>query len=394
MRYAVMTAAKKKTKPPTGEPVGAAKQREDGAPVPRDEIDPDLIKLRRPPLRIGLLSSAAIVLVSLFFIFRLSPDRHFAGVSSTATVVSAKDVLVNGMSNDQFVAISGEPLASHTIRVTRTSGNPGIRVTPLRGSGGRLWLVLPGEAMTQVNETLSPQNFPLYQGRLRKLDELRFASVVRDYANTHARPVFASVPAMRAGFKGGNIKTITGDEVTAHDDDRVVVETTDPNAAKLLVTYHDKMPDLKAWTTALTSAGLLRADQVPEKTTFDTAVFMVKTTNAVTAVTSKLEAAQMFAYKVEPVVLNLETTFGALRVSTGESLQLGKTMVPDSQIDLVGVFAEREIPSDAYALVVDEKPGDYWYIMPLTIALGVLTLLFGWSFVRTLRRDVLSPSTT
>lgn len=37
--------------------------------------------------------------------------------------------------------------------------------------------------------------------------------------------------------------------------------------------------------------------------------------------------------------------------------------------------ASREIPSDAYALVVGETPSEYWHIRPLTIALGLLTLL-------------------
>ncbi|MBP9086873.1 MAG: hypothetical protein KBG15_12185 [Kofleriaceae bacterium] len=386
-----MTAPDKadKTTTPSG---SNAKTREPGAPVPRDEIDPELIKLRRPPLRIGLLSSAAMVLVGVFFIFRLAPDRHFGGLADKPTVVSVKDILANNVSGDQFVTFAGEPLTAHTIRVTRTTGNPGLRAAPVRGSSDRVWLVLPGGAMTQINEALSPQGIPQYQGRLRKLNELRFAGVMRAYANQHPRPVFAPVAAIRNSFTAGNIVTVTGDTVTAHDNDRVVVETTDPDAAKLMVTYHDKMPDLAAWQSALSTAGLITVNQAPDKTTFDTATFTLRTSNAVVAATQKLEAAQLLAYKLEPVVRNLETTFAGLRASTAGTLTFGPTVIADAQIDLIGVYAAREIPSDAYALVVGETPSEYWHIRPLTIALGLLTLLFGWSFVRTLRRDVLPRS--
>lgn len=386
-----MTAPDKadKTTTPSGSDT-KPKLREPGAPVPRDEIDPDLIKLRRPPLRIGLLSSAAVVLVSVFFIFRLAPDRHFGGLADKPTAVSVKDILANSVTGDQFVTFAGEPLTAHTIRVTRTTGNPGLRAAPVRGSGDRLWLVLPGGAMTQINEALSPQGIPQYQGRLRKLNELRFAGVMRGYANEHPRPVFAPVAAIRSSFSDGKLVTVTGDTVTAHDNDRVVIETTDPDAAKLMVTYHDKMPDLAAWQAALSATGLIAATQAPDKTTFDTATFTLRASNAVVSATQKLEAAKLFAYKIEPVVRNLETTFAVLRASAPGALAFGATAIADAQIDLVGVYAAREIPSDAYALVVGEAPQEYWHIMPLTIALGVLTLLFGWAFVRTLRRDVLT----
>lgn len=367
-----------------------AKPREPGAPVPRGEIDPDLIKLRRPPLRIGLLSSAAVVLVSVFFIFRLAPDRHFGGLADKPTAVSVQDILANSVTGDQFVTFAGAPLTAHTIRVTPTTGNPGLRAAPVRGSGDRLWLVLPGGAMTQINEALSPQGMPQYYGRLRKLNELRFAGVMRGYASSHPRPVFAPVTTLRSSFTDGKLGTVTGDTVTARDGDRVVVETTDPDAATLMVTYHDKMPDLLAWQAALSATGLIAANQAPDKTTFDTATFTLRASNAVVSATQKLEAAKLLAYKIEPVVRNLETTFAGLRASAPGALVFGSTAIADAQIDLVGVYAAREIPSDAYALVVGETPQEYWHIMPLTIALGVLTLLFGWAFVRTLRRDVLT----
>ena len=62
---------------------------------------------------------------------------------------------------------------------------------------------------------------------------------------------------------------------------------------------------------------------------------------------------------------------------------------PTPQLDLVGLYVERSIPSDAYALITGERPEDYWYVLPITIALGVIGLVFAWALVRAVKRDLL-----
>ena len=63
--------------------------------------------------------------------------------------------------------------------------------------------------------------------------------------------------------------------------------------------------------------------------------------------------------------------------------------VPDAQVDLVGLYVERAIPSGAYALITGEKPEDYWYVMPVVLAVAAIALLFAWALVRAIRRDLL-----
>jgi hypothetical protein len=55
----------------------------------------------------------------------------------------------------------------------------------------------------------------------------------------------------------------------------------------------------------------------------------------------------------------------------------------------VGVYTARAIPEDAYALLVGELPDDYWYVMPITVTLAIIGLLFLWALVRAVRRDLL-----
>ena len=49
----------------------------------------------------------------------------------------------------------------------------------------------------------------------------------------------------------------------------------------------------------------------------------------------------------------------------------------------------RGIPSDAYALITGEHPEDYWYVLPVTILLAAIGLLFAWALVRAVKRDLL-----
>ena len=64
--------------------------------------------------------------------------------------------------------------------------------------------------------------------------------------------------------------------------------------------------------------------------------------------------------------------------------------IPDAQLDLVGLYVVRAIPSDAYALILGEHPQDYWYVLPVTILVALIGLLFAWALVRAVKRDLLA----
>ena len=66
-------------------------------------------------------------------------------------------------------------------------------------------------------------------------------------------------------------------------------------------------------------------------------------------------------------------------------------VVPDADVDLVGAYVVRDIPKGSLVLLAEERPGDYWYVMPITIALVVIALVFSWVLVRSVRRDLLPP---
>src|SRR3569623_722577 len=150
----------------------AAKDENEGAPIPKDAIDPELIKLGRPRPKIGVITAAGLVFLSVFFLWRLNPDRRFAGSAETPARVTAADIVAGKVALDRFVAVDAEPLIAHAIRATNSKGSLGMRVVPARGTGERLWLVLSGDGW-------DPPTVGPYTGRLRKLGDLPFADAIR-----------------------------------------------------------------------------------------------------------------------------------------------------------------------------------------------------------------------
>jgi hypothetical protein len=361
----------------------ADKPIEEGARVPKDAIDPDLIKLRRTKLKVGMITAAGLVFLCVYFLIKLGPDRAFSG-SGQPTQVLVADVLGDHVSTDSYVKLTAEPLISHAIRTTQAKGNLGLRVVPARGTGERLWLVVSGDGWEAPAEGA-------YVGRLRKLSELSFAGAVRDYASEHPRPMFATAAAIRAGFATNRVTTVTGDAMALADSDQVAFDVVDPNAAIIVGTFEPSVPTAEAWHKALVASGIAIASETPTPTNVR---FEIAMPNAVATVTTKLEGAKLVASRVESVTHHNTTTWGALRGSAPAGFTIGTTTIPDAQLDLVGLYVARAIPSDAYALMIGDRPDDYWYVLPITIALAAIGLVFAWALVRAVRRDLMPTRAT
>jgi hypothetical protein len=349
---------------------------EPGAPIPKDAIDPELIKLKRARPKIGLVTSAGMVFLCTFFILKLGKDRAFGGEGDKPKLAHVADVIAGKVETDSFVEIPAEPMMSHAIRATKAKGDPGLRVVPIRSSGEKLWVTLDGVGWDP------PITSNTYTGRLRKLADMPFGAAVFDHAKAHPRPVFVTTTAATAGFANNQIKTVDGDTITARDTDKVAYDTVDPNGSIVVATFtagtpdHAALLDTAAWNKAIADLGFtVKALPEDEK---DKALGQARfETNAGgPAVTEKLEGAKLWSARVEPVVRHVETTWGAV-----------KTAAPAA--DLVGIYVSRGIPGDAYVLITGEIPQDYWYILPITIVVGIIGLLFLWAFVRSVRRDLL-----
>ncbi len=355
-------------------------QRDPGAPIARGQIDPDLVKLPRPQPKIGMITAAGVVALCLVFLVRLGPDRRFAGHSAEPAVVTTGDILAGKVETDTLIGVAAEPLVGQAIRATKAPGIPGLRVVPMRGSGERLWVVVSGDGW----DAPAPVG---YVGRLRRLDDLVFAEATRQYASDHPRPVFAVAAAVRAGLATHTVTTVAGDSVTLADSDLVALDRVEAEAAVIVASFNDRLPDAAAWLAALHRAGVTpQTTDAPDPALGEVRFHVAQ---PVAATTAQLEAAGLWAARIEPVTHHYDTTWGALRKSPPTGLDLGAgAPVPDAQLDLIGLYVARGIPADAYAVVTGEIPDDYWYVLPITVALAAILLIFAWALVRAVRRDL------
>jgi hypothetical protein len=360
-----------------------------GAPIPKDQIDPDLIKLKRARPKIGIVTAAGMVFLCAFFIMKLNADRTFSGEDDTPRLVQVADVAAGKVELESFVEIPAEPMMSHAIRAAKGKNDPGLRVTPVRGTNERVWLVLDGVGWDE------PVTSNRYAGRLRPLTDMPFAAAVREHASRNPRPVFATATAVRGGFASGALKTVDGDDLQVRDADRVAFDVVDPNLSTIIATFapgtpeHAALLDAGAWQKAIEALGIKATPLRPDEK--DTALGQVRfdTQQPVAEVTTKLEGAKLWSARVESVTRHLETTWGALKGSSPSGFTVASTTIPDAQLDLIGIYVTRAIPADAYALIVNEIPQDYWYILPITIVVGVFGLLFLYALIRTIKRDFL-----
>ncbi len=358
-------------------------ERDAGARVAPDAIDPDLIKLQRPRPKVGLITAAGVVLLCVYFLIRLGPDRKFANAASEPVAVALSDIVAGNVETDQYIVVEADPLMSHAVRTVKSKGDLGLRVTPVRGTADRMWLALNGDGWEQ------PSTNNRYKGRLRRLSAMPFDEAVHSYTTEHPSPVFATAAAVRAAMQGGKLKTVAGDEVTAGDQDRVAVDLVEPGHSIIIASFNERLPTTQAWLAAFSAAGLTATPATPSPT--DTALGQARfdVTTAAPDATKKLEAAGLWAARVESVTRHLATTWGTLKASPPGELVVDSTRIPEAAVDLVGVYTAHPVPEDAYVLLGGELPQDYWYVMPITISLAIIGLIFAWALVRAVRRDLL-----
>jgi hypothetical protein len=201
--------------------------------------------------------------------------------------------------------------------------------------------------------------------------------------------VFATAAELRRGFGSGTVRTVMGDDVTVSPDTTVAFDVVDPDVATVTGSFLGPVADGPAWLAAMAAAGITATGTpVTDRDSIKVEVHMA---DAVAAVTARLDAAKLYAARVEPVTRHYETTWKVLAASLPGSLASGSgTTIPNDRVDLAGIYVTHSVPADAYVVITGDEPGDYGYAWPITIALGVFAALFAWGCVVAVRRDWLS----
>ena len=362
---------------------------EPGAPVPRDAIDGDLVRLRRPRPQIGAVTALAIVILCGYLAMRLDDDRRFAGEPGEPRTVTVEQVASGAVAPESHVAVVSRLEHAAAVRASQSKGVPGHRVVPVVGSGDLLWVALFGDA-----RDAPPALDGRYAGRLKRLSDVPFADAVHS-ALQKSRPRFVTGDELRrartASADGGTLPTVAGSKLTAAADTEVEIEVADPSAASLVASTNERFPDAAAWTAALVQAGVVPAGAAPTTSEPDVVVWQLRGPDAVADATRKLEAAGLWAARVEPVTARHRAAWRDLVPSETGLAFPGGASLPWSAIDVAALWVPRPVPANAMVLVVGETPDQYWMVLPIYGAFAVFGLLFGWALLRAVRRDILVP---
>jgi hypothetical protein len=362
----------------------ANRGREPGAPIPKDEIDPELVSLR-PRTQIGMVTALSVVAFCVFLSLKLWPDFRFAGEGGPREVTVAE--LAGGkLGVDSHVTLAADLERAAAVRVKQSPGVPGLRVVPVVGGGDRVWVVLDGDGWAV------PREGGRYTGRLRRLSDLPFAGSFLSYVKKHPAPRHVTAEELRRaiGARSTELTSVTGDSFAVADDDIVEIVSVDPDAVIVAASFGERQPDIETWTAALSGAGLIEPFAAPRTADDDMVWFDVERPGALATASKALEASGLWAARVEPVTRRDRASWRQVAVSDS-GVTVGAATLPWSIVDVAAIHAARPVPGDPWLLIAGESPDRYWYVRPLYIVIAIFAVLFAWALVRTTRRELLSP---
>ncbi|MBL8621546.1 MAG: hypothetical protein JNK64_09590 [Myxococcales bacterium] len=362
--------------------------REPGAPIGKDEIDPDLIRLPRGALQVGIIAAAGVLILCVALLVRLRHDVGYARESDTPKPVTAADIVAGKIGDNRYVTLEAPPDRAGAVRLRTTKGSDGHRVVAVRGTGDRLWLALPGDAWDH-----EAQHDDRVSGRLRRLADVRYAGPLARALAAYPSPRFITGAELRRARTSNatEVTLIDGATLTLGADADVDLSVVDPNATIVVAALSEGHPTTAAWGEALAAAGVIAPGQAPIASTADLARWEVRRPDAVAAVQAILDQAQLAGARADAASTNLRARFAALAV-TDAGVTGPAGVIPWSAIDVAAVWAPRPVPAGAWVVLADERPGDYWYMPPVFVGLVLIGALALWALVRAARRQFFDQS--
>ena len=356
--------------------------REPGAPIGKDEIDPDLVRLRRGAPQIGLIAAAGVVLLCLALIVRLRHDFAYAREADTARAVTVDAIVAGQVAANSYVTLVAPPDRVGAIRLRGSKSNSGTRMAAARGTGDRLWLALPGDSFDRRY-----QHDDRVTGRLRKLADVRYAGPLARALAKYPAPRFVTGAELRRAKLAAatQVTLIDGATLPVAGTDELDLAIADPGAAVVVAALGPGRA-VDGWAAALVAAGLITLGQAPVSSSPDLVRWLVRRPDAVATVQAALDGAQLWGARAEVSTINVRAPWASLSASeAGVTGPAG--VIPWSAIDVAGVWAPRTIPDGAWVILTDERPGDYWYLHLIYAGLILIGLLAVWALVRAVRRE-------
>jgi hypothetical protein len=355
-----------------------------------DEIDPELISLKRKRAGIGPILAAAVIVLCGYLLITLRHDFAFA--------LRAKDAARFGDVREGYAAGKSVPDNAFVAALARPDlANPGwlrgkqaigYRVASVLGSSGRLWIHITDDSRA------GPAVYDLgYTGRTRRIADLAFAEELRAYlATLPPQPHWVSADVLASSAGGAQLKDVHGDTVAVTGDTPIELDERVAGVALVTLYTNDTIKNEAGARAALVTAGFQPA-ATTAKATDRSWTFEVPAPDGLPGLRAAISKANLYAAMASDSVadeivrhagnwkdVTVDTAARQVKLADGGSFPLA------SVASLIA-YVKPTLPADAEILLVGEQPADFWYVLPLY---GLLVLVMGlmvWALVRGLRTD-------
>ena len=356
----------------------------DGAPR-SDELDPELISLRRPRRTVGPLLSLSIIGFCIVIMVRLRADLQFSRQSDRPTTIEDVSQLARGeVGENSYVAVHAMPDHGLVFRVAMGEADYGNRAAPVVGTDGKVWIMVPATPWT-----LDTAYTHIYSGRVRRLANMPFFTRLREFvAGRPPSPHFVDAGAIRSALEtgAGDVANPFGDSVAVSATTALVISEKVYDRALVQAFKCDAYPDRAGWEVALASAGISTEGITPIDDDQAMVSYEVPAPGGVDEVKAKLAEAKLFRARASVVVRPHEARWSELG-SSAAGLAIATTIVPWENLSSLAILTNPSVRADAFVLMTGEQPDTYWYILPVYIVLAFFILLFAWGLVRFVRRN-------
>lgn len=350
-----------------------------------DEIDPELISLKRKRAGIGPVLAASVIVICAFLMFTLRADLGFAlGEKSATPVGDARAAYAAGKAvpDNTYVTVSLRPDLANPGWL-RGKQAVGYRVAPVLGTSARLWLHI-----TDDSRAGAPVYDLAYTGRTRRIADLAFTDELRAYlATLPPQPHWVAADALAAGTP---LHDVSGDLVTVSADTPIELDERVAGVALVTLYANDTVKDEAGARAALTAAGFTPAANV-SKSTDRSWTFEVPAPEGVKGVRAAISKANLYAAMASDSVadeivrhagswkdLSVDTAAKQVKLADGGTFPL-------AQVASLVAYVKPTLPADAEILLTNEAPADFWYVLPLYGLLVVVLGLMVWAMIRGLR---------
>tara|TARA_R110002096_G_scaffold16898_1_gene57633 strand:- start:82512 stop:83594 length:1083 start_codon:yes stop_codon:yes gene_type:complete len=345
-----------------------------------DELDPELVKLPRPKTRIRPIMAMAIIGICLTIGVRLSGDLRFSRLGNPVLVDSVSSL--NSDHENQFIKIEVRPDRTQALRVVPKRSSTGQLLVPTLGTGGKLWLLLPTTAWNATAATSE-----VYQGRVSLLEDMNFHDALKGHVaegTVAMRPIALAEVRNALGSNTLEVADVSGDRFVLQATTKIQIAETASDRVRILAVATDPYRDEASWSLALRSAGILPAETAPVSSTPTSWTFDVPAPLGADDITAKLRAAKLHAAQASEIRSTRVGSWSELGLD-GDDIILGNAK-PGFRTQTVLVSAPPRVASGAFLLDTTEKPGTYWYVIIIVLALAAFALLFASALWQTIRR--------